>query len=214
MKTVNLKTTIYAIAICLLALSCEQIEKSVNSSFSTDANTLSGSYHFLEDTGTKVFLPEGFERYSLTRYQRLLDSLTTKKEYKVETERLNSLSKLEGSLYIYFDASTRSTYTVNTMPYYAFTRDDASQLLGLIQANNERVKKNSDAEFERITAKYGGTNKQQLFKAIYKVSGKSMKNDVFNTTYIISSNEKTVFVQLSTAFQTDFDPFIEKMVIK
>ena len=100
------------------------------------------------------------------------------------------------------------------MPYYAFTRNDASQLLGMIQANNERVKKNSDAKFERITAKYGGTDKQQLFKAIYKVNGKSMKREVFNNTYIISSNEKTVFIQLSTASETDFDPYIEKMVIK
>lgn len=208
--------TIKAILLYLLVISfsCEEISQKTSSNEGNEKISLEGNYHFLEDTGTKVFLPEGFERYSLTKYQRLLDSLTTKKEYKVETERLNSLSKLDGALYIYFDNTTRSTYTINTMPYYAFTRNDASQLLGMIQANNERVKKNSDAKFERITAKYGGTNKQQLFKAIYKVSGKSMKNEVFNNSYIISSNEKTVFIQLSTAFETDFDPYIEKMVIK
>ncbi|MFK2819891.1 hypothetical protein U0L90_07180 [Flavobacteriaceae sp. LMIT009] len=207
-------TKLILLFLLTISFSCEEISQKAPSN-EVDKNTsLKGSYHFLEDTGTKVFLPNGFERYSLTKYQRLLDSLTTKKEYKVETERLNSLSKMDGSLYIYYDSENASTYTINTMPYYAFTRNDASQLLGMIQANNERVKKNSDAKFERITAKYGGTDKQQLFKAIYKVNGKSMKREVFNNTYIISSNEKTVFIQLSTASETDFDPYIEKMVIK
>ena len=198
--------------VVLTLISCDQLTE--NSSSEDAKSALEGNYHFLEDTGTKIFLPKGFERYSLTRYQRLLDSLTTKKEYEVETERLNSLSKMDGALYIYYDDETSSTYTINTMPYYAFTRNDASQALDMIKANNERVVKNSDAKYERITAKYGGTNKQQLFKAIYKVSGKSMKNEVFNNSYIISANEKTVFIQLATAEATDFDPYIEKMVIK
>ena len=212
MKSSITKTII--LFLLTISFSCEEISQKMSPNETNKNNSLKGNYHFLEDTGTKVFLPKGFKRYSLTKYQRLLDSLTTKEEYKIETERLHSLSKMDGSLYIYFDSENGSTYTINTMPYYAFTRNDASQLLGMIQANNERVKKNSDAKFERITAKYGETNKQQLFKAIYKVTGKSMKNEVFNNTYIISSNEKTVFIQLSTAFETDFDPYIEKMVIK
>ena len=40
-----------------------------------------------------------------------------------------------------------------------------------------------------------------------------MKNDVFNSSYIISSNEKTVFIQITTATKTDFDNFIEKMLL-
>lgn len=207
----TLKQFAYISLILITLTSCNELKTDTSAVKNSKVN---GKYHFLEDTGTKIYLPNGFERYSLTKYQRLLDSLTTKKEYEVETERLNSLSKMDGSLYIYFNDANGATYTINTMPYYAFTRNDASQLLGLITANNEKVMKNSDAKFERITAKYGGTRKQQLFKAIYKVSGKSMKNDVFNNSYIISSNEQTVFIQLATAVQTDFDPYIEKMVIK
>ncbi len=208
----NFKHYLFILLFSAVLVGCNEMTSSTATS--KDKPSIEGKYHFLEDTGTKIYLPSSFERYSLTRYQRLLDSLTTKREYKVETERLNTLSKMDGSLYIYFDSISRSTYTINTMPYYEFTRNDASQVLSMIRANNERVMKNSDAKFERITAKYGGTTKQQLFKAIYKVTGKSMKNDVFNNSYIISSNEKTVFIQLATAVETDFDPYIEKMVIK
>ena len=120
---------------------------------------------------------------------------------------------MDGSLYIYFDKNTKSTYTINTRPYIKFDKDNASQLLGLIKSNNDKVTKNSGAKFTKITAKYGGNANQQLFKAIYKISGKRMKNDMFNSSYIISSNEKTVFIQITTATKTDFDNFIEKMLL-
>ena len=39
------------------------------------AEKVAGKYHFLEDNGTKIYLPSDFERISLTKYQRLLDSI-------------------------------------------------------------------------------------------------------------------------------------------
>lgn len=207
----NFKSNFYLILILFVTLSCNE-NKSNNKAKSSE--NLSGKYHFLEDTGTQIYLPETFERYSLTKYQRLLDSLTTKKEYKIETERLESLSKMDGSLYIYYDEENGSTFTINTRPYFAFTKEDAPQLLGLITENNDKVKENSDAKFTKITAKYGGDKQQQLFKAVYKVSGKSMKNDVYNTSYIISSKGKTVFIQLSTLDEINFDPYLDKIILK
>jgi len=203
----NFKSNFYLILILLITLSCNDDKKA-------STENLSGKYHFLEDTGTQIYLPKAFERYSLTEYQRLLDSLTTKKEYEIETERLESLSKMDGSLYIYYDKENGSTFTINTRPYFAFTKEDAPQLLGLITENNDKVKENSDAKFTKITAKYGGDKNQQLFKAIYKVSGKSMKNDVYNTSYIISSKGQTVFIQLSTLEEINFDPYVEKILLK
>jgi len=201
------KSNFYLILLLLITLSCNNDKKA-------STENLSGKYHFLEDTGTQIYLPEAFQRYSLTEYQRILDSLTTKKEYKIETERLQSLSKMDGALYIYYDKENASTFTINTRPYFAFTKEDAPQLLGLITENNDKVKENSDAKFTKITAKYGGDKKQQLFKAVYKVSGKSMKNDVYNTSYIVSSNKQTVFIQLSTIDQINFDPYLDKIILK
>ncbi len=176
-------------------------------------NKISGKYHLLEDHGSKVYLPLDFERYSLSKYQRLLDSLSTKKAYKFETEHLNILSKMEGALYIYFDKNTGSTCTINTIPYYPFNKDNAGQILGLIQANHQKVSKKSESTFTKVTAKYGGNSKQQLFKTIYKVNSKKFKIDVYSAAYIISSNDKTVFIQLTTGINTDFDPFIDKLML-
>lgn len=207
----NFKSNFYLVLILLITLSCNN---NITSNEGKSSANLFGKYHFLEDTGTQIYLPEAFERYSLTKYQRLLDSLTSKKEYKIETERLQSLSKMDGSLYIYYNINDGSTFTINTRPYFAFTKDDAPQLLGLITENNDKVKENSDAKFTKMTAKYGGDKNQQLFKAVYKVSGKSMKNDVYNASYIISSKGQTVFLQLSTIEETNFDPYIEKILLK
>ena len=55
-------------------------QKNIDKVLNIDTST--GKYHFLEDNGTKIYLPSDFERISLTKYQRLLDSLSTKKEYK------------------------------------------------------------------------------------------------------------------------------------
>ncbi|WP_347925103.1 hypothetical protein [Pontimicrobium sp. SW4] len=210
----SFKFNYYILLILLFTLSCKDSSNSTANKQSELSKNLLGKYHFLEDTGTQIYLPEAFERYSLTKYQRLLDSLTTKKEYKIETERLDALGKMDGSLYIYYNKDNGATYTINTRPYFAFTKDDAPQLLGLITSSNDKVKENSDAVFTKMTAKYGGDINQQLFKTVYKVSGKSMKNDVYNTSYIISSKGKTVFIQLSTLDDINFDPYIEKMLLK
>jgi hypothetical protein len=209
----NSKSYIYLTLITVFMVSCLNLANEAQSWLTNEnIKNIPGKYHFLDDTGTKIYLPTDFERFSLAKYQKLVDSLATKKEYNFELDRLNALRKMEGSLYIFFDKNTGSTYTINTIPFFKFSRQSAGQLLGLIQSNNQKTAKDSDITFTKISAKYGGNVNQQLFKAIYKVKAKKAKKEVFNSSYIISSNDKTVFVQLTTAFEADFDPFIEKII--
>jgi hypothetical protein len=209
----KLKSYIYLIVFTFLITSCLNLTNEAQSWLENEnVENIPGKYHFLDDTGTKIYLPTDFERFSLAKYQKLLGSLTTKKENNFEIDRLNVLRKMEGSLYIFFDKNTRSTYTINTIPFFKFSKKSAGQLLGLIQSNNQKLAKNSDITFTKLSAKYGGNVNQQLFKAIYKVKNKKIKQEVFNSSYIISSNDKTVFVLLTTPFEADFNPFIEKMI--
>jgi hypothetical protein len=209
----KLKSYIYLIVFTFLITSCLNLTNEAQSWLENEnVENIPGKYHFLDDTGTKIYLPTDFERFSLAKYQKLLGSLTTKKENNFEIDRLNVLRKMEGSLYIFFDKNTRSTYTINTIPFFKFSKKSAGQLLGLTQSNNQKIAKNSDITFIKLSAKYGGNVNQQLFKAIYKVKNKKIKQEVFNSSYIISSNDKTVFVQLTTPFEADFNPFIEKMI--
>ena len=66
----NFKSTFYLILIILITLSCNNSTNEKASNEGKSSANLSGEYHFLEDTGTQIYLPEAFERYSLTKYQR------------------------------------------------------------------------------------------------------------------------------------------------
>ncbi len=206
---VKMQKSIYTLILLVLAFSCNDASNNTNTN-----NNIKGNYHFLEDTGTQVYLPKGFERYSLVKYQHLLDSISKKQGYDIETPRLKALSKMDGSLYIYYNKNTGATYTVNTIPYYNFTKESGSQLLGMITSTHNKVKEKNNVTFSKVTARSGGNKKQQMFKAVYKVSGKKIKSDLFQTSYIISAKQKTVLIHLTRDFERDFDSYIEKMIFK
>jgi len=174
---------------------------------------IDGVYHHLNDDGIKVYLPDTFKKYSSAEYLRLLDSLSTKKNYIFESRALETLRDLKGNLYIYFDDTYGITYTLNTLPYFPFSRGDAAQLLGIIKKNNEKITRKENIEFTKITAKYSGNKDMQFFRSIYKIDYPNTDLSTYSTAYIISSKNKTVMIKLSSVYEIDFDPFIQKMII-
>jgi hypothetical protein len=168
--------------------------------------------HLLEEDGIKITLPIDFERYSLYDYQRRLDSVATKKQYKAEVARINALMKMEGNLYLYFDSLNNSSYIINSMPHMPFTRQEAKYILGMMSQSMHDNAATSDVTFEKITGKYFSENGRQTFKAIYKLHNEKTNTVWFSTMYVISSNRKTVWVQLSTPFMINFDDTVAKMV--
>lgn len=172
-----------------------------------------GSYHFLEDDGTKIFLPEEFERYSISAYQKVLDSLLDGESYEFEVNRLNKLKDDKGELYIYFDEMSRSTYTVKTTEYLSISKDEAQMLLGMIRSTMESSKKKLPLEVEKISAKYSGSPKKFVFKALYKITNNKENYEWYNASYIITSNLKTVYIHLVTSFNPNFDPYILKTIL-
>lgn len=200
------------VVIGFLVLACNEMTKESNSWLETETSeTIPGKYHFLSDQGIKVYLPNEFEKYALSEFQTLLDSIFNKEEFKREIERLNVINKIEGNLYIFYEGASRSNLMVNTVPYFQFSKESASQLLGFVKVNQENDKLNKDLKFTKLTAKFGGDSRQQIFKAIYKVENTKLKIESFNTSYIISSNDKTIIIRLTTPNQVDFDPYIEKI---
>lgn len=174
---------------------------------------VSGKYHFLSDDGIKIYLPQSFKKYSSAEYQKVLDSLASKENYKLETKRLQVLREMKGNLYIFFDEETRSTYTINTLPYTPLYRTDAQYILGMIKMNNDKISNKTDLNFKKITANYTSNKTAQIFKAIYKIENTKKQTSTFNSSYILTSNKKTVFLQLHTGFDVNFDPFLQKMIL-
>lgn len=172
-----------------------------------------GKYHYLENDAIKVYLPEVFDRYSAADYQKLLDSLVTKNDFEFESKRLKILRELQGGFYIYFDDETRSTFTINTLPYTPITKKDAQYLLGMISTSYERSTASSDLSYTKLSANYHGNGKQDIFRSIHRIENSKTNTEVYNSTYIISSKNKTVWIQITTPFEVDFDMFIQKMIL-
>ncbi len=210
----NLKYGLVLIgALCML--SCLQLANELNNwSEYENIDQISGKYHVLDEDGVKLFLPDEFDRLSYIGYKKMLDSLISKKAFNYESARLRSLREMEGRLYIFFDDITGSTVTVNTMPYTPLSRDDAQYLLGMIKIGNDKISDELGINIEKITARYKDGVNAQIFKAIYKIDDHKKLGTVYNSTYIITSNSgKTLFIQLITPFEVDFDPFLQKMII-
>lgn len=172
-----------------------------------------GAYNFLENDGIKVYLPSAFQKYSTVAYQELLDSLASKNDYQLEIKRLEHLRKMKGNFYIFFDEETRSTYTINTMPYMPLRRQDAKFVLGMISMSNKQMANKTDLEYTKITANYSDISGTQIFKAIHRIDDTKKHLTSYNSSYIVSSNQKTVYIQLLTGFEVNFDLFLQKMIL-
>lgn len=198
----------------LTLASCLSLAKDVKSWMEvSNIEDVNGKHHFLPDNGIKIYLPESFIKYSTAEYQHVLDSLATKEDYKLELKRLQFLREMEGNFYIFFDEETRSTYTINTLPYKPIHKGDAQYILGMISMNNRKLSRITDLEFTKVTAKYNENSSTQIFKAIHKIENTKKKLTSFNSSYIVSSNNKTIYIQLLTGFDVNFDPFLQKMIL-
>ena len=93
------------------------------------------------------------------------------------------------------------------------SKDEASQLLGIIRLGIDRDTRDMPVEIEKITARYSGDKKNHIFKAVYRIYDRDSENEWYSSTYIISSNMKSVYINLTTGFEVDFDPFISKTIL-
>ncbi|WP_157503032.1 hypothetical protein [Mangrovimonas xylaniphaga] len=204
-----------SISLLFLTLtSCMQVAQQVNNwAEPIEGSEIYGDYFQLDDDAIKVFLPDSFVKYSAVEYQQMLDSMLTKEAYEFETRRLRYLREMEGNHYLFFDKGNGATYSINTMPFTPIYKRDAQQLLGLIRLNYEQTTAGSDLEFNKITAKYSSNAGTQIFKAVYRVDNKETQITAYSASYILSGNKKTVMINLTTPFEVDFDPYLQKMIL-
>ena len=200
---------------CLSLTSCLEVANEISDwTKIDDINQIDGKTHYLGDDGIKLFLPTTFKKYSTIEYLNLLDSLVVdNEEMELERTRVKYMRELEGNHYIYFDKTLNATYTLNTIPYLPITRQDAKFILGIVRQSQEEMSMQSDLEYEKITAKHNDNGKTQIFKAIFKITETKKQQEGFQHAYYISSNNKTVLINLIAPFEADFDPFIEKMML-
>lgn len=195
--------------------SCLEVAKEIyNWTEINDIEAIDGQTHFLSDDGIKIFLPKTFKKYSSIDYLKLLDSLVTdSKDLEIERIRFRHIREMEGNHYVFFDNTVNATYTINTVPYQPISRQDAKFILGIVRQNQAKASEVTDLKFTKITAKHNDNGKAQVFKAIFKLENLKLNQHAFQHVYFISSNNKTVLINLMAPFQINFDLFLEKMII-
>lgn len=200
---------------CIILTSCLEVAKEISDwTQFEDINDVKGKTHYLGDDGIKLFLPTTFKRYSTIEYLQLLDSLVTdNKDLDIERTRIKYMREMEGNHYIFFDNRINATYNLNAIPYQPISRQDAKFILGIIRQSQDELETQSDLTYEKITAKHNDNGKTQIFKAIFKIENKKMNQQMFQHAYFISSNKKTVLINLMAPFEVNFDPFLEKMIL-
>lgn len=198
----------------LMLISCGELSKEAENWTAVGADdAVPGQYHFLESDGTKIFLPEEFERYSISEMQKVMDSLMDGDAYEYEVDRLNELKDARGEFYIYYDKNSGSSYMVNTLDYMPLTKEEAQDMLGFMRFKPDEDLGDSKITFEQRSAIYSGNPKKYIFKAAFRLSESKKDNEWFHTSYIVTSNLKTIYVQLVTGFEVDFDPYITKTIL-
>ncbi|MCK8522812.1 hypothetical protein M0D21_14620 [Aquimarina sp. D1M17] len=205
----------FLISLSFLLTSCNtfitETQNWIENSNIKSSEKLQGHYFPVENGAVKTFLPVGFELYSIEKYRVTLDSIMTKNEVRNEIKRLENMRDMKGSFNLFFDPYTGSTYTINTLPYMNFNRNDAKMLLSIIKHNNNKTSLTANFNFKKITAAFAKNKDFTMFKSIFQIDNLKKDTKAFSSSYIISANKRTFMINLTTPIQVNFDGFIEKM---
>ncbi len=198
---------------CLLFLgSCLGIENEVKDWWlRSDKDELYGKYHFLDEKGINLYLPEEFEKTTISDYQKVLDSLLDKESYEFEVNRINHLYDMDGGFHLFFDKYSNSTCTVNSMDFMPLSKSEAQYLLGMIRLSHERNFDHDEYSIEKLSAKYNGNPDRYTFKSIYMISNEKLDNEFYSMVYIITVKGKTVMIQITSPYKGNLDPYITKI---
>ncbi|WP_151894026.1 hypothetical protein [Patiriisocius marinistellae] len=200
-------TAVLIMCVCTFAttISCDEKKK--------EATTISldGTYEFLEDNGVKVFIPNGFERISLATFTSFAKENKKNKQAQYTLRYINELKQKKGNVYIFLNKETGATVITNTMEFMSFNKEDAQQLLGMMTMNNDRVAEDTKLEYKKMTAKYNHMEGHDIFKSVYQVDDTSRKGKSwYNNSYIMTANGKTIYIQLASETDINYDPFVLK----
>lgn len=208
-QTINdLKKILALVAFIIILISCKE-----KTQVQIDKDTLPGSYFELKEDNIKLFLPVYFQEFSEKTYGELIDALPDSNEKKIERERFNYLKFSKGNTYYFKDVASSTLITVKMHKYMPFSKKDSSFLLGFLSNQCADYAFAVGSDCKKIQGRYSGNIKTKVFKAVYELS----KDDVlsyYNTMYIISSNYKTLSVNMFSNTLQNYNKFIEKIVIK
>lgn len=208
------------IVLCIIILfaftQCKELsDKTIEVIEKTQKPKLEGKFFSLQKEGIKIFLPKEFNRIEKENYIDFMKSISiSDADIETEKRRIIEIEKGGHAVYLFEYIGSGSILNVITTQYIPFNRDDAQMLLNSIKMEHDHHSYVLGYNFEKLEAKFMGSNETQIFKAIYKVTPPDEKDDkktFFKQVYFISFNKKTFSLILETPVLVDFDPYLEKI---
>ncbi|WP_204345036.1 hypothetical protein [Psychroserpens algicola] len=195
------------IVVCLIFSNCKE------ASVKKKENDVVGEYFELDNDNIKLFLPAYFERFSEEEYDKVISNLPDSEEKRIERKRFNYLKYSKGHIYFFKDLASSTLISVKMGSYLPFSKEESSQILGILSSSCNSYAELFDMNCEKITAGYSDTYKTKVFKAAYRLTD---ENDysTYNTVYFISSNYKTFSIDIFSNTNKNYNSFIEKIVVK
>lgn len=179
----------------------------------TDKSELPGTYFELKDDNIKVFLPVYFQEFNEKTYGDLIDELPDSYEKRMEKKRFNYLKFSKGSTYYFRDVASSTLITVKMQKHLPFSRQESSFLLGFLSNQCADYAFAVGGNCKKIQGRYSGNALTKVFKAVYELS-KEDSYSYYNTIYLISSNHKTLSINIFSNTLQNYNKFIEKTVVK
>jgi len=211
----TLKRMLLALCITVCFVSCKDKSSATNTNETAVTTETIGQSHFLENDGIQLQLPDNFKRYSSAKYEALMETFLKGPMLTLEQQRLRHLRKIDGNHYIFFDDSTKSTITVNTLPTQPITKDDAKTILADIIRDQNEIGKVIKKDYTKIATSYSDGASAQILKSVFKVTDKNKKKKNpevrFQHKYYIASKDKYIIIDVNTPLDIDFDKYLEKI---
>lgn len=200
----------------VLFIQCKEVaEKAIDTVEKSKKPPLEGRFFPLERQGIKIFLPKEFNRIEKHNYVDFLKNIPISEEnIEIEKRRIQEIERGGHEVYLFEYIGSGSILNVVTTKYIPFDRDDAQMLLNSIKMEHDMSSFEHGHQFEKIEAKFMGSNETQIFKAIYEVTTPTedeTSNAYFKQIYFVSFNKKTFMLILEAPFLVDFDPYLEKI---
>lgn len=174
-----------------------------------------GEFHTIGNNDLKVFLPAGFKELTRKDRQQFVNSIENE-EAKGYVEKMYQARKFsKGKFYDFYNEELSSEVVVSTFPYTPFNKSSAIQLLYIMKNANDKFEEMTGIVHEKEKSTYYGVQGLQIFKAIYRLYSLNQESGeydevLYKTIYLVTSNQKTFSVTITTPYELDFAPFIKK----
>nr|WP_321222789.1 hypothetical protein [uncultured Psychroserpens sp.] len=195
------------IGIITMLISCNETKSTLVE------NELLGDYYTLDKDNIDLFLPLNFRVFSEDEYDKVINEMPPSESKNIERQYFNYLKYSKGNIYYYKDVSSSTLIGVKMSEYIDFTKEESSYLLSMMSNTCSSYAEKVNMYCEKISAGFSGLSKTKVFKATYKISNENGYSN-FNTMYIITSNNKTFSINIFSTNNTNYNSYIEKIVVR